>query len=73
MAHGMMRSPEDLGLAVRHARRAAGLTQRELAARLDVSQRWLSELETGKPKVLDRGLFDVIAKLGIRVSWSLDD
>lgn len=69
---GQLRTPQDLGRAVRHARRAAGLPQRALAARLDVSQRWLTELETGKPKILDERLFDVIAKLGISLTWSDD-
>jgi len=69
---GQLRTPQDLGRAVRHARREAGLSQRALAARLDVSQRWLTELETGKPKILDERLFDVIAKLGITVTWSDD-
>lgn len=72
MAHGRLRTPEDLGRAVRHMRRDAGLTQQELADRLGVSQRWLSELETGRPKILDARLFDVIAALGITVAWSAD-
>lgn len=70
MAHGKFRSPEDLGRAVRHARVTAGLTQVELAARLGVTQRWLSELETGRPKILDARLFSVIGRLGISVTWS---
>jgi transcriptional regulator with XRE-family HTH domain len=48
------------------------LSQDELAARLGVTQRWLSELETGKPKILDDRLFEVIARLGIVVRWSHD-
>lgn len=72
MAHGQFRSPEDLGRAVRHARRRAGLSQAALAERLGVTQRWLSELETGKPKILDARLFDVISRLGISVTWRVD-
>lgn len=72
MPHGQLASPADLGRAVRHARRRAGLSQDELAARLGVTQRWLSELETGKPKILDDRLFEVIARLGIVVRWSHD-
>jgi transcriptional regulator with XRE-family HTH domain len=73
MAHGTLRSPADLGRAVRHARRGLGLSQAELAARLDVTPRWLSELETGKPKILDARLFDVVAQLGLNLTWTLDD
>jgi len=72
MAHGRLRSPEDLGRAVRHARVTAGLTQVELAGRLGVTQRWLSELENGRPKILDARLFSVIGRLGISVNWSTD-
>ena len=73
VAHGGLRSTEDLGRAVRHARITAGLTQVELAEQLEVSQRWLSELETGRPKILDARLFSVIGKLGISIAWSTDD
>ena len=73
MAHGRLRSPADVGRAVRHARRELGMSQVELAERLGVSQRWLSELETGKPKILDARLFDVLAQLGLNLTWSLDD
>lgn len=73
MATGRLRSAEDLGRAVRHTRTAAGLTQVDLAARLGVSQRWLSELENGKPKILDHRLFDVITRLGLVVTWRSDE
>jgi len=73
MARGRLRSPEDVGRAVRHARRTAGITQTELAGRLGVTQRWLSELENGLPKILDQRLFDVIVRLGITVTWTTDD
>jgi len=49
------------------------MSQVELAERLGVSQRWLSELETGKPKILDARLFDVLAQVGLNLAWSLDD
>ncbi|HZL81698.1 MAG TPA: helix-turn-helix transcriptional regulator [Demequina sp.] len=73
MAHGRLRSPADVGRAVRHARGELGMSQVELAERLGVSQRWLSELETGKPKILDARLFDVLAQVGLNLAWSLDD
>jgi len=73
MAHGTLRSPADVGRAVRHARHDLAMSQVELAERLGVSQRWLSELETGKPKILDARLFDVLAQVGLKLTWSLDD
>lgn len=73
MAHGTLRSPADLGRAVRHARRDLGLSQEALAERLGVTPRWLSELETGKPKIIDARLFDVLAQLGLRLTWTLNE
>ncbi len=44
-----IRRAGDLGALVRDKRKAANLTQGELATRLGTSQRWISELERGKP------------------------
>lgn len=38
----------DLGVALRRARLAAGMTQAALAARAGVSRQWVSEVEAGK-------------------------
>lgn len=40
--------PDDLGVALREARRAEGISQAELAQMVDVSRPWLSTFETGK-------------------------
>ncbi|MET3140362.1 helix-turn-helix transcriptional regulator [Arthrobacter sp. UYEF2] len=58
--HGVMMSVADLGRSVYGIRQRSGLSQRELASRLGVSQRYLSELETGKPKVLNDQFFAVM-------------
>lgn len=44
-------SAKDVGEAVRHARKKAGLTQRELAESCDCGVRFVSELENGKPTI----------------------
>ena len=44
-------SIHDLASAVRGRRRALGLTQAELAARMGVSRDWIISFEAGKPKV----------------------
>ncbi|SNT00230.1 Helix-turn-helix domain-containing protein [Micrococcales bacterium KH10] len=67
--HGVIGRTADLGLAVRSVRLATGMTQDELSAKLGVSQRWLWELETGKPKVLNDRFFVVLASLGIELTW----
>ena len=47
--------PATLGLILRDARMKSGLTQRQLAEELGVSQRYVVELEAGKPtKAIER-------------------
>ncbi len=43
-----LRRPADVAQVIASARRAAGLTQAELAASARVSRRWLSLFENGK-------------------------
>jgi HTH-type transcriptional regulator/antitoxin HipB len=44
-----IRTPHDLGHLVRAYRRAAGMSQEQLASHAGTSQRWISQLENGKP------------------------
>ncbi len=66
-------SGADLGRLVKHIRLRHGLTQRELAARLGVSHRWYSELESGKGKQANERYFEVLERLGIRLFAEIDD
>ncbi|HVI33754.1 helix-turn-helix transcriptional regulator [Phenylobacterium sp.] len=62
-----MVTPQEIGQAVRHARKALGLRQDELAAAAGVGLRFLVELERGKTTVqLDRVLA-VLGALGLRL------
>ena len=67
--HGIIRKTSDLGLMVLAVRQRHGLSQVELAERLGVSQRYLSKLEPGKPKVLNARLLEVLSALGIELSF----
>jgi y4mF family transcriptional regulator len=58
-------SVHDLGLYVRDRRRAAGLSQTDLATRAAVSRRWLSDLEAGKPTVEVGLVLKVFSALGL--------
>lgn len=49
----IIRSPETLGVALRHARQAAGLTQKELGARTNLRQATISNLEQGRGATLE--------------------
>lgn len=66
-------SPADLGRLVRHTRESHGLSQRELAERIGITQRWLSELESGKGKQINARYFAVLDALDIRLSASVAD
>lgn len=48
MEHGAITKKTDAGLAIRHFRQEAGLSQEGLADRLDVSPPYISMLESGK-------------------------
>lgn len=55
---------QDLGLALRQARKALHLTQSELALAAGVGVRFLVELEAGKPTVRLEHVLRVIDALG---------
>ena len=57
MNRTVIQSARDFGRAVRTARKEAGLSQAELAKRCGCSQRFISEVERGKPTAeLERAL-----------------
>ncbi len=64
---------EDLGRLVRRLRESYQLSQRELAARLGTSQRYIYELESGKPKTADARYFELLALLGITLTAETRD
>ncbi len=43
-----LRTPIEIGLAIRERRRALGLDQKALADRIGVSRQWVIEMERGK-------------------------
>ena len=61
------RSPAQLGQALKRARRAAGLTQSELASRAGTTQPTLSALENGNRNARLNTLTDVLAALGLEL------
>lgn len=68
---GQIHSPSEIGTVVRSQRERHNLNQRELAARLGISQTYLSQLERGTPKVLDQNYLDVLRRLGIRLKFEI--
>ena len=61
----VIRSSEDLGAALRRARREVGLTQMQVADALGFSHQWISEIETGKPNARIGAILEVAAALNL--------
>lgn len=61
----IIRSTEDLGAALRQARRKAGLTQMQVADALGFSHQWISEIESGKPNARIGAILEVAAALNL--------
>jgi y4mF family transcriptional regulator len=73
-----LNNTRDLGLYVRDRRRRLGLTQADLATSAQVSRRWLSDLEAGKPTAEVGLVFKVLHALDVAVDaspveWGPDD
>jgi HTH-type transcriptional regulator/antitoxin HipB len=61
-------TPNDLGTAVRAARKARDLRLEDVALAAGVGVRFLSELERGKPSVRLEETLRVIAALGVHLT-----
>ena len=57
-----------LGQIIQQSRLQQGFSQRELANKLGISQKWVWEMEQGKPGLLMDRLFMVLEKTGITLS-----
>ena len=68
MNRSVINNAKDFGRAVRVARKEAGLSQAQLAQRCGCSQRFVSELERGKPTAeLERAL-RLLVELGVPIA-----
>lgn len=64
----MIRSARDFGNLVRTRRKAMGITQAELAARIGSGERFVVDLESGKPSCqLEKSLLAAV-EVGIQLS-----
>jgi len=57
-----------LGQVIQQSRLQQGFSQRELAKMLGIGQKWVWEMEQGKPGVLMERLFLIMEKVGITLS-----
>jgi HTH-type transcriptional regulator / antitoxin HipB len=59
----IVRTPEQIGAAIRRLRKISGITQKELGSRLSLRQAKISEIENGAPGTALNTLCDVLAAL----------
>ena len=57
-----------LGQVIQQSRMQQGFSQRDLAQMLGISQKWVWEMEQGKPGILMDRLFLILEKTGITLS-----
>ncbi|WP_395244460.1 helix-turn-helix domain-containing protein [Agromyces sp. MMS24-K17] len=61
------------GLALQQARMAAGMSQRQLAERIGVSQRYVWELESGKDFPAIARLIDALTATGATITVAVPE
>ncbi|MBN2176080.1 MAG: helix-turn-helix domain-containing protein [Demequinaceae bacterium] len=69
---GSIETPQALGRAIQQARALRGMSQRDLASQLGISQRWLWELEKGKPGIFTDRLFEVLRAVQAHLMVEID-
>lgn len=68
----LLRTPIDIGSAIRDRRRRLGLGQDQLAARVGVSRKWIIDAEKGKPRAEVGLLLRTLDALGLHLSLDGD-
>lgn len=64
----VIKNPYTLGQVIQQSRMQRGVSQRELAKTLGISQKWIWEMEQGKPGLLTERLFAILKETGIALS-----
>ncbi len=67
-----VRAPEDLGAAIADRRRDLGKTQSALATEVGLSQRYLSQIETGRTNLATQHTFRLLRRLGATITITFD-
>jgi transcriptional regulator with XRE-family HTH domain len=69
---GKVRDAAALGEFVAQARMLTGMSQRELASQLGVSQRYIWELEAGSPTIWAKRLFAAMQLTGMTLTATIE-
>lgn len=65
---GKVTSAESLGRILQQARLLSGLSQRDIAERLGTTQRYIWEIEAGKPSIFMDRLFAMMRETGMELT-----
>src|SRR5258708_6003382 len=68
---GKVTSAESLGRILQQARLLSGLSQRQLARRLGTTQKYVWELEAGKPSIVMDRLFAAMRETGMELTATI--
>lgn len=63
-----VRTPQQLGAAIKRARRAAGLSQSALAEKVGIWQETISKIESGQTNARVDTLCDILAALDLEIA-----
>ncbi|MDQ8200303.1 helix-turn-helix domain-containing protein [Pelagicoccus enzymogenes] len=66
-------SSKDLGVILARARKERGLSQREVAAQLGVTQKWISAIEQGKSRAWIDKVLELSYFLGVQIHANTAD
>jgi HTH-type transcriptional regulator/antitoxin HipB len=64
----LLRTPVDLGFAIRDRRRQLNLDQSDLAKQMGVSRKWIIDVEKGKPRAEIGLVLRTLDALGLHLS-----
>lgn len=73
VVRGEVKSAEALGRMLQQGRLVSGLTQRELADKLSVAQKYVWALESGKKQIVLERIFEIMREAGIRMYLEIDE
>ena len=71
-ARGEVTNVDALGRMLQQARLVSGLTQRELADRVDTDQKYIWTLESGKSSIILERIFAIMRETGVRMYMEID-
>ena len=72
-ACGEVKSAEALGRMLQQGRLVSGLTQRDLADRLETDQKYIWALESGKNTIILERIFAIMRETGVRMYMEVND